>query len=118
MLARPLQGALRYTGGLANQDSAVKPLRPLLLLLPALLLTACASYLTEVQPVAGKDRYRVSYNAGYHAMSWVDVKNKARDRAKAFCAEQGRRMIDPETYSNGATGLGAKEATLVFTCEP
>lgn len=95
----------------------MKPLRPLLLLLPALLLTACASYMTEVQPVAGKDRYRVSYNAGIHAMSWVDVKNKTRERAQAFCAEHGRRMVNPETYSNGATGLSAKEATLVFTCE-
>ncbi|HEX7748169.1 MAG TPA: hypothetical protein VF445_05390 [Bordetella sp.] len=95
----------------------MKPLRPLLLLLPALLLTACASYMTDVQPVAGKDRYRVSYNAGYHAMSWVQVKNKARERAKAFCVEQGRRMVDPEAYSNDATGLGSKEATVVFTCE-
>lgn len=118
MLACPLRGPRSgKLAAFANQDSAVMSLRPLVLLLPALLLTACASYMTEVQPVAGKDRYRVSYDAGYHAMSWVDVKNKTRDRAKAFCAEQGRRMIDPQTYSNGATGLGSKKATLVFTCE-
>ena len=92
-------------------------LRLLLLLSPALLLAACASHMSEVQPVAGKDRYRVSYNAGMRAMSWVDVKNMAIGRAKAFCAEQGGRMIDPDSYSNGATGLGSKEATLVFTCE-
>ncbi|HEY0294636.1 MAG TPA: hypothetical protein VGC69_04780 [Bordetella sp.] len=91
-------------------------LRLLLLLPPALLLAACASHMSEVEPV-GKDRYRVSYNAGMHAASWVEVKNTARERARAYCSGQGLRMTQPETYSNSATGLGAKEATLVFTCE-
>jgi putative hemolysin len=86
------------------------------LLLPLALLTACASHMSEVQPV-GKDQYRVSYNAGMRAGTWVEIKNKTRDRAQAYCAEQGMRMVKPETFSNGATGLGAKEATLVFTCE-
>jgi len=86
------------------------------LLLPLALLAACASHMSEVEPVA-KDQYRVSYNAGIHAATWVEIKNKTRERAAAYCAEQGLRMVKPETYSNAATGLGAKEATLVFTCE-
>lgn len=86
------------------------------LLVPLALLTACASHMSEVEPVA-KDQYRVSYNAGMHAATWVEIKNKARERAEAYCAAQGLRMVKPETFSNGATGLGAKEATLVFTCE-
>jgi hypothetical protein len=83
---------------------------------PLVLLAACASHLSEVEPVA-KDRYRVTYNAGFHRASWVEIKNATRERAKAYCESQGRRMVRPETYSNEATGLSSKEATLVFTCE-
>lgn len=90
-----------------------------LLLLPSVLLAACAS-MSEVEPVSdapGNNQYRVSYNAGMESASWVEIKNTARDRAREYCAAQGLRMIKPEVTSNHATGLLPKEATVTFTCD-
>ncbi|SAI57136.1 lipoprotein [Bordetella ansorpii] len=93
----------------------MKPLRHLPLLSCLLLLSACSS-ISEVTP-AGKDQYRVSYNAGMRAMTWVELKNATRDRAKAYCEAQGQRMVRPEVTSNHATGLMPKEAIVTFSCE-
>ncbi len=88
----------------------------LTLLPPVLLLCACSS-MSEVAP-ADEGRYRVSYDAGMRAQTWVEIKNITRDRARAFCAARGARMVQPEVTSNHATGLMPKKATVTFACEP
>lgn len=93
----------------------VKPLRHLSLL-SCLLLGACSS-ISEVTPV-GHDQYRVSYNAGMKAMTWVELKNATRERAEAYCRDRGQRMVRPETTSNHATGLMPKKAIVTFSCAP
>jgi hypothetical protein len=96
----------------------VKSLR--LLLLPIVMLPAACAEMSQVGPVSeapGNKQYRVTYNAGMQAATWVEIKNAARDRARAYCTEQGLRMIKPEVTSNHATGLMPKEATVTFTCE-
>ncbi|WP_144638618.1 hypothetical protein [Bordetella genomosp. 13] len=93
----------------------MKPLRHLPLLLCLSLLAACSS-ISEVTPV-GKEQYRVSYNAGMRAMTWVELKNATRDRAQAYCQQKGQRMVRPEVTSNHATGLMPKKAIVTFSCE-
>jgi len=93
----------------------VKPLRHLPLLTCLLMLGACSS-ISDVTP-AGKDQYRVSYNAGMRAMTWVELKNATRERAEAYCQDKGLRMVRPEITSNHATGLMPKEAIVTFSCD-
>ena len=85
------------------------------LLLPLALLTACGS-MKPVQQV-DKERYQVSYNAGFKAMTWVEIKNVARQEAENHCASLGRQYARPEITSNRATGLMPKEATITFSCD-
>jgi len=91
-------------------------LRLPILLLPAVLLLGACSSMSEVAP-AGQDRYRVSYNAGMRAQTWVEIKEATRAQAKAYCEQRGERMVRPEVTSNHATGLMPKEAVVTFSCE-
>lgn len=92
-------------------------LRLLTILLPAVLLLGACSSMSEVASV-GHDRYRVSYNAGMRAQTWVEIKNATRAQAQSYCEQRGERMVRPEVTSNHATGLMPKEAVVTFSCEP
>ncbi|OZI57847.1 hypothetical protein CAL27_20830 [Bordetella genomosp. 1] len=111
---------LLCNGGL-DQPAAAPPLgidmpaRLALLLLPIALLTACASSGAVKQ--LDKDRYQVSYNAGMKPMTWVEIKNVARQQAENHCASMGLQYARPEVTSNKATGLLPKEAIITFSCD-
>lgn len=81
-----------------------------------ILLTACSS-MSEVTSV-DKDLYSVTYSSGTQLLSWVEIKNKAMERADEHCHSLGRRLIKPKVTSNHATGLGSKRATVTFECAP
>ncbi|WP_244193877.1 hypothetical protein [Bordetella genomosp. 12] len=79
------------------------------------LLTACGVS-SEIKAV-DKDRYQIRYNAGAKAMTWVEIKNQARQEAEDYCARKNQRYARPEVSSNHATGLMPKEALVTFSCE-
>lgn len=89
-------------------------LRTIPLVLTCSVLAACTT-MSETTPT-GPNTYRVTYNAGAKWQTWVEVKNIARDQAKAHCAALGQRMSRPNVSSNKATGLMPKEATVDFEC--
>ncbi|OZI70805.1 hypothetical protein CAL22_12935 [Bordetella genomosp. 12] len=102
----------RHRSLVSDTDMLLRFALPLCLLS---LLTACGVS-SEIKAV-DKDRYQIRYNAGAKAMTWVEIKNQARQEAEDYCARKNQRYARPEVSSNHATGLMPKEALVTFSCE-